>query len=148
MADSTVIALIFEDEKGADRLLDTIEETLILELFPIDDAAVAVYKQDGAVVVKQWAHPLSDNGFSPQLWEFLIKTLLSGWGLHIDDWPIEAFKRVFLPGTSVFFSLIEPYASRDVILLFREYNGTLIYSGLTEEQKVLLKAAASHQAHS
>jgi uncharacterized membrane protein len=73
----------------------------------------------------------------------VIKTLLSGWGRdHIDDWFIEQFKQLFQSGTSAFFCLIEPSASRDVLLQFRAFRGTLIYAGLTEEQKVQLKAAA------
>lgn len=142
MADSTMVVLVFEDEEGAERLFDTFEETLNAESFPIDDAAVAIYKQTGEVSVKQWAHPLSENGFTPQLWKFVIKTLLSGWGYHIDDWSIEKFKQVFHPGASAFFCLIEPSASRDVLLQFGQLRGTLIYAGFTEEQKVLLKAAA------
>lgn len=78
MADSTMIVLVFEDEEGAERLFNTFEETLEAESFPIDDAAIALYKQGGEVIVKQWAHPLSENGFTPQLWKFVIKTLLSG----------------------------------------------------------------------
>lgn len=143
MADSTMIVLVFEDEMAAERMFDAFEETLQAESFPIDDAAVAIYKQDGEMVVKQWAHPLSENGFTPQLWKFVIKTLLSGWGYHIDDWSIEKFKQVFQPGTSAFFSLIEPSASGDVLIQLRQFRGTLIYAGFTDEQKVQLKAAAS-----
>ncbi|GHO96478.1 hypothetical protein KSF_065260 [Reticulibacter mediterranei] len=104
---------------------------------------MAIYKQTGEMLVKQWAHPLSENGFTPALWMFVIKTLLSGWGDHIDDWFIETFKQVFRSGTSAFFCLIEPSASRDVLIQLRQYRGMLIYAGLTEEQKVQLKAAAS-----
>ncbi len=104
---------------------------------------MAIYKQSGEIIVKTWTHPISENGFNPQFWEFLIKTVLSGWEHHIDDWPLEKFKQLFQPGTSAFFSLIEPDASRDVLLRLRLFNGTLIYAGLTEDQKVLLKAAAS-----
>ncbi len=146
MADSTIVALIFEDEKGAERLFDTLQETLKAESFPVDNAAVAIYKQNGEVIVKQMVHLISENGFNSQLWEFLIKTLLSGWGHHIDDWAIEKFKQVFQPGTSAFFSLIEPYASKDVIIRLRQFNGNLIYAGLTEEQKVMLKAEASRSS--
>ena len=144
MADSTIIILVFEDE-GAERLFDEFEETLKAESFPIDDAAVAIYRQTGEMLVKQWAHPLSENGFTPDLWMFMIKTLLSGWGYHIDDWSIEKFKQVFRSGTSAFFCLIEPSASRDALLQFRQFRGTLIYAGFTEEQKVQLKAAASKE---
>ena len=146
MADSTVVALVFEDEEAAERLFDTLEETLKAESFPVDNAAVVIYKQNGEVIVKQWSHPISENGFHPQHWEFLIKTVLSGWGHHIDDWSIETFKQVFQPGTSAFFSLVEPYASRDMIIKLRQFNGNLIYAGLTEEQKAMLKAAASRSS--
>jgi uncharacterized membrane protein len=143
MADSTVIVLLFEDEGGAALLFDEFEETLKAESFPIDDAAVAIYKQTGEMLVKQWAHPLSENGFTPELWTFVINTLLSGWGrYHIDDWFIEKFKQVFRSGTSAFFCLVEPFASQDVLIQFKRYRGTLIYAGFTEEQKVQLKAAA------
>lgn len=144
MADSTVIVLIFEDEQAADHLFDTLQETLKAESFPVDNAAVATYKQSGEVIVQQWSHPISENGFSPQHWEFLIKTVLSGRGYHIDDWSIESFEQLFRPGTSAFFSLVEPYASRDIIIKLGQFRGHLIYAGLTEEQKVMLKAAASH----
>ena len=143
MADSTMVVLVFEDERGAELLFDEFEEMLKAEAFPLDDAAVAIYKQTGEVLAKQWAHPLSENGFTPELWTFVIKTLLSGWGYHIDDWFIEKFKQVFQSGNSAFFCLIEPSACRDVLLQFRQFRGTLIYAGLTEEQKVQLKAAAS-----
>lgn len=143
MADSTMIVLVFEDEEGAGRLFDEFEETLKAELFPIDDAAVVIYKQTGEMFVKQWAHPLSENGFTPELWTFVIKILLSDWGYHLDDWFIERFKQVFQSGTSAFFCLIEPSASRDALLQFRQFRGTLIYTGFTEEQKVQLKSAAS-----
>jgi uncharacterized membrane protein len=145
MADSTVVVLLFEDEGGAGRLFDEFEEMLKAEAFPIDDAAVAIYKQTGEMLVKQWAHPLSENGFTPALWTFVIKTLLSGWGDHIDDWFIEKFKQVFRSGSSAFFCLVEPSASRDVLIQLRQYRGMLIYAGLTEEQKVQLKAAASQE---
>jgi uncharacterized membrane protein len=146
MADSTVIALVFEDEKAADRLFQTLEETMKAETFPIDTAAVAIYKQNGEVIVKQMVHSFSENGFTPQLWEFLIRTLLSGWGYHIDDWFLEQFKHVFQLGTSAFLCLVKPEASHGVLLRFRQFRGTLIYTGLTEEQKVLLKAAASSRS--
>src|SRR5207248_11476962 len=113
------------------------------ETFPIDDTAVAIYKQSGEMFVKQWAHPLSENGFTPALWTFVINTLLSDREYHIDDWSFEKFKQVFRSGTSAFFCLIEPDASREVLLQLREYRGTLIYAGFTDEQKVQLKAAAS-----
>ena len=146
MADSTVIALVFEDENAAERLFDTLEETLKTKSFPVDNAAIVVYKKSGETTVKQWSHPISENGFQPQHWEFLIKTVLSGWGHHIDNWSIEEFKQVFLPGTSAFFSLVEPSASRDVIIRLRQFNGKLIYAGLTEDQKALLKSAASNKS--
>ncbi len=146
MADSTVIVLIFEDEGGAERLFDNFEETLKAEAFPIDDAAVAIYKQTGEMLVKQWAHPLSENGFTSELWTFVIKTLLSGWGEHIDDWFIDTFKQLFRSGTSAFFCLIEPSASGNLLIRFREFRGTLIYAGFTEEQKVHLRAAAGKEA--
>ncbi len=41
MADSTVVALVFEDEKAAERLFNTLEQTLKAESFPIDNAAVS-----------------------------------------------------------------------------------------------------------
>ncbi len=53
MADSTVAILVFEDEKAAQRLFDTLEEMLKAASFPIDDAAVVVYKQNGEVIVTQ-----------------------------------------------------------------------------------------------
>lgn len=144
MADSTMVVLVFEDERGADLLFNEFEEMLKAEAFPIDDAAVAIYKQTGEMLVKQWAHPLSENGFTPELWTFVIKTLLSGWGQHIDDWFIEGFKQAFQPGTSAFFCLLEPSANKDVLILqFREFRGTLMYAGFTEEQKAQMKAAAS-----
>jgi len=143
MADSTIIVLVFDDERGAERLFDEFEETLKAETFPIDDAAVVVYKQTGEMLVNQWAHPLSENGFTPALWTFVINTLLSGWENHIDDWPIEKFKQVFRSGSSAFLCLIEPSVSKDVLFQFRQYRGTLIYAGFTEEQKVQLKVAAS-----
>ncbi len=146
MADSTVVVLVFEDEQAAERLFDTLQETLKAESFPVNNAAMATYKQNGEVIVQQWSHPISENGFSHEHWEFLIKTVLSGWGHHIDDWSIEKFKQLFQPGTSAFFSLVEPYASRDIIIKLRQFNGNLIYAGLTEEQKVLLKAAASRSS--
>ncbi len=143
MADSTVVALVFEDEKAAERLFNTLEDTLKAESFPVDNAAVAIYKQDGEIIVKQKVHTISENGFDAQLWEFLIRTVLSGWGYHIDDWSIEKFQQLFRPGTSAFFSLIEPHASREVIIKLRQFNGNLVYAGLAEEQKVQLRAAAS-----
>jgi uncharacterized membrane protein len=144
MADSTMIVVVFDDEEGAGHLFDEFEETLKAESFPIDDAAVAIYKkQTGEMFVKQWAHPLSENGFTPALWAFVINTLLSDRTYHIDDWSFEKFKQVFQSGTSAFFCLIEPSASRDVLIEFRQFRGTLIYAGFTEEQKVQLKAAAS-----
>ncbi|GHO87381.1 DUF1269 domain-containing protein [Dictyobacter formicarum] len=143
MADSTMIVLLFDDERGAERLFDEFEETLKDESFPIDDAAVVTYKQTGELLVKQWSHPLSENGFTSELWTFVIKTLLSGLEYHIDDWFIEKFKQVFQSGSSALFCLIEPSASREILIQFRQFRGTLIYAGFTEEQKVQLKAAAS-----
>ncbi|MBA2681468.1 MAG: DUF1269 domain-containing protein [Ktedonobacteraceae bacterium] len=143
MADSTVVALVFEDENAAERLFNTLEQTLKAESLPIDNAAVAIYKQDGEIIVRQMVHPISENGFDTQLWEFVIRTLLSGWGYHIDDWSIEKFKQLFRPGTSAFFTLIEPNASGEVITKLRQFNGNLIYAGFTEEQKVQLREAAS-----
>jgi uncharacterized membrane protein len=137
-----VIVLVFEDEKAAERLFDTLQETLKAEALPVDNAAVAIYEQNGEVIVKQMVHALSENGFNARFWEFLIKTLLSVWGYHIDDWFIEQFKQWFLPGTSAFFTLVEPSASKDMILKLRYFKGNLIYIGLTEEQKALLKTAA------
>ena len=67
MADSTMIVLLFDDEGGAERLFDEFEETLKAEAFPIDAAAAVIYKQTGEMSVKQWAHPLSENGFTPSL---------------------------------------------------------------------------------
>lgn len=143
MADSMMIVLVFEDEGGAERLFNEFEETLKAESFPIDDAAVATYKQTGEVLVKQWAHPLSENGFTSELWTFVIKMLLSDWEYPIEDWSIEKFKQVYRSGTSAFFCLIEPSASREVLIQFRQFRGTLIYAEFTEELKVQLKAAAS-----
>lgn len=143
MAESTVIALVFEDEQAADHLFDMLEQIMTAESFPVDNAAVAVYRQSGEVIVKQMTYLTGESGFSPRIWEFLLKTVLSGWGHHIDDWSIENFKQVFQPGTSAFFSLIESYASGDLIHKLREFKGHLIYAGLTDEQKAMLKAAAS-----
>lgn len=143
MADSTMIVVIFEDERGAKLLFDEFEETLKAETFPIDDTAVAIYRQSGEMSVRQWAHPLSENGFTPALWAFVINALLSDRAYHIDDWSFEKFKQVFRSGSSAFFCLIEPSASKDVLFQLRQFRGTLIYAGFTEEQKSQLKAAAS-----
>lgn len=143
MADSTLIVVVFADERGAGLLFDEFEEMLKAEAFPIDDAAVAVYRQNGEMSVKQWVHPLSENGFTPALWAYVIDTLLSEREYYIDDWSFEKFQQVFRSGSSAFFCLIEPFASKDVLFQLRQFRGTLIYAGLTEEQKAQLKVAAS-----
>ena len=146
MAESTVVVLVFEDEKDGERLFDTLQQRMAVESFPVNNAAVAIYRQDGEVTVRQMIHQISENGFSPRDWEFLIKTVLSGWGHHIDDWSIEKFQQVFHPGTSAFFSLLEPRANREILLKLGQFNGTLIYAGFTEAQKAALKAEATRSS--
>jgi uncharacterized membrane protein len=83
MAESTMIVLVFEDEKAAERLFDTLQQTLKAESFPVDAAAVAVYEHNGEVTVRQMVHPLSESGFTPHLWEFMIKTCSRDGGITL-----------------------------------------------------------------
>ena len=49
MAESTVVALVFEDENDAERLFDTLQQTLEVASFPINNAAITTYRQKGVI---------------------------------------------------------------------------------------------------
>ena len=142
MAESTMIVLVFDEEQRAEQLWQRLEELQRSGLVPRNDAAMVICRQDGQVIVQQVVHAASEGDFNVQTWEFIIKTLLSGWSLGIDDWFIQQIKQQLLPGTSAFFILVDEFRSQEALLAFRSYQGKLFYNGLTAEDKAKIKRAA------
>ena len=142
MAESTLIALVLDDEQQAERLWLRTQELQRSSLIPAEDAAIVIIRQHGQVIVQQVVDPTGGNAFNAQTWEYVIKTLLSGWSGGIDDWFIQQMKQHLLPGTSALFLLVDQPTTQDVLFALRGYSGKRFYCGLSTEDKARIRVAA------
>ncbi|EFH89953.1 DUF1269 domain-containing protein [Ktedonobacter racemifer] len=142
MAESRLIALVFDGEQEAEQLWLRTQELQRSGLIPPGDAAIVIIRLDGQVIVQQVVDPTDGDAFNAQTWEYVIKTLLSGWGEGIDDWFVQQVKQHLLPGTSALFLLVDPSKAQEVVHALRGYPGKRFYSVLSTEDKARIRAAA------
>ncbi|GHO54068.1 DUF1269 domain-containing protein [Ktedonobacter robiniae] len=142
MAESRLIALVFDGEQEAEQLWLRTQELKRSGLIPPGDAAIVIIRLDSQVIVQEVVDPTDGDAFNAQTWEYVIKTLLSGWGKGIDDWFVQQVKQHLLPGTSALFLLVDPSKAQDVVHALSGYPGNRFYSALSTEDKARIRAAA------
>lgn len=154
---SSLVVLAFDDEKGAEQMREKMYDFQKRELITLDDAAVAVRKENGHVKVKQ-AHSLVGSGaLGGSFWGLLIGMIfwmpwlgmaigtvtgaLSGKlaDIGIDDEFIEEVSETVEPGSSALFLLAR---DANVDRIAEELEGTdfeLIETNLTPEDETRLR---------
>jgi len=154
---SSLVVLAFDDEGGAEQMREKMYDLQKRELITLDDAAVAVRKENGHVKVKQ-AHSLVGAGaLGGSFWGLLIGMIfwmpwlgmaigavtgaLSGKlaDIGIDDDFIEEVSEAVEPGSSALFML-----ARDAQLerIQEELEGTsfdIIQTNLSPEDETKLR---------
>ncbi len=157
-----LIAIAFDDMKGAEQALGVVEEMEKDYLLSTDDAVIAVRKENGKVKLKQSVNLVKIGATQGGLWGALIGLILTGplgmlllggasagFGAMVGSVSDYGIKDTFIrklgkelqPGSSALFFLVTNMTEDKMLEQMKEINGTIIQTSLSEEFEEKLKAA-------
>lgn len=156
---ANLFVLAFDNEQGAARTLQKLEELQKQELIAVEDAAVAVHPKDGKVKIKQAVSMSGGGAVGGAFWGMLFGLIffapfagmaigavsgalmgkLADYG--IDDAMIKRLSKRLTPGTSALFLLSHGAQREKVIDALCPFGGELIQSSLSPEEEAELKKA-------
>ncbi len=156
---SSLVVLAFDDMDGAEQMRDRLFDFQKRELITLEDAAVAVRKENGHVKVKQ-AHSLVGAGaLGGAFWGLLLGLIfwmpwlgmaigaatgaLSGKvaDIGIDDDFIESVAEAVEPGSSALFLLARDANTERIVEELSDVEFEIIETNLTPEDETRLKEA-------
>lgn len=156
---ANLFVLAFKDEQGAGNTLQEVAKLQKQELINVEDAVVAVHRQDGKVKVRQANHLAGAGALGGAFWGMLFGLIffvpfagmavgaatgalmgkLSDYG--IDDTFIKTVSKKIQPGMSALFLLVRDAQREKVIAALKPYGGELIQSSLSPAQEAELREA-------
>ena len=156
---ANLFVLSFKDEQGADNTLQKVMDMQKQELIKVDDAAVAIHRQDGKLKVHQANKLVGAGALGGAFWGLLFGLIFfvpvagaaigaatgalmgkfSDYG--IDDKFIKRVSNEVSPGSSALFLLVHDVQREKVIDALKPFGGQLIESSLSPEQENELKEA-------
>lgn len=154
-----LFVITFQDETGANDMLDEVIRLKKQKLISVDDAAVVVHPQNGKVKVKQAKSLTGAGALGGAFWGMLFGLIffmplaglaigaatgalagkLSDYG--IDDKFIKSIADKVTPGTSALFLLVHGAQREKVIAALKPYGGELLQSSLSPKQEAQLREA-------
>ena len=161
MSDLVVVA--FDDEEKAFAVRDTMVRMQKEHLVALEDAAVAVRRQDGKVKVHQAVSLVGAGAFGGAFWGFLIGIIflmpflgaaigaatgaLSGKfkDLGVDDNFIKEITNALQPGNSAIFLLFRDATYDKLLEELEPFKGTVLKTSLSNEQEAKLKEAFAQE---
>jgi uncharacterized membrane protein len=156
---SDLVVLVFQDESGAQQVLDEVGQLQRQHLIDLADAATVVRGQDGKPKVKQANSLVGAGAWGGAFWGMLIGLLffmpflglaagaLGGAiggkfeDIGIDDNFIKQVGASIQPGQSALFLLIREATPDRVIEALKPHNPEVIHTSLSSEQEAKLKDA-------
>ncbi len=157
MSDLVVIA--FDDETTAETLRTKLLQMQRNYLVDLEDAVVAVKKEDGKVKLHQIHHLTAQGAIAGTFWGMLIGLIFMSPFLGaavgaaagavtgaladvgIDDRFMKELSDTLQPGASALFILIRKAPTDKVLEELRPYKGKVIQTSLSHEDEEALKAA-------
>jgi uncharacterized membrane protein len=161
---STMVVFAFNDEIGAERMRDELEELQKERLVTLDDAAVVVRKQDGKVKVKHATSLVGAGALGGAFWGMLIGLLffmpwlglavgaLSGavagklTDVGIDDEFIKEVGQKIKLGNSALFLLVREATVDRLVDRLKPFHGHIIKTSLSKEDEMKLRESFGAEA--
>lgn len=161
MSDLVVVA--FDNEETAFQVRDTMARMQKEHLVALEDAAVAVRRQDGKVKVTQAVGLVGRGTFGGAFWGFLIGLIffvpffgaaigaaagaLAGkfTDIGVDDKFIKQVGTTLQPGNSAIFLLFRDATYDKVLEELEPFKGTVVKTSLSNDQEAKLKEAFAEE---
>ena len=155
MSDLVVVA--FDDEATAFKVRDTMARMQKEHLVALEDAAIAVRRQDGKVKIHQAVSLVGGGAFGGAFWGFLIGLIffvpffgaaigaaagaLTGKfsDIGVDDKFIKQVGDTLQPGGSAIFLLFRDATYDKLLEELEPFKGTVVKTSLSNEQGAKLK---------
>jgi uncharacterized membrane protein len=156
---SNLFVVAFDDQHGAERLLNAMADWQRQNLIKIDDAAILTRRADGKPKIKQARNLVGVGALGGAFWGMLIGLLfLAPWlGLAIgagvgalsgklasagvDKKFIDDVSAAVKPGGSALFVYTREAVVDRIVPQLGQFNGKLIHTSLSKEQEAQLKEA-------
>ena len=160
MSDLVVVA--FDDDTTAFKVRDTMARMQKEHLVALEDAAIAVRRQDGKVKIHQAVSLVGGGAFGGAFWGFLIGLIffvpffgaaigaaagaLTGKfsDIGVDDKFIKQVGETLQPGNSAIFLLFRDATYDKVLEELEPFRGTVVKTSLSNDQEAKLKEAFAH----
>lgn len=130
-----LIAVTFDNEQEADRVLTELARLQKEYLIDLEDAVIVVQPRDGKVQLKQ---SISMVGTGPGA----LSGSLVDYG--IDDDFIRSLGEKLKPGSSAMFVLVRKAQPEKVLSELSRFRGQVLRTSLSPEQQARLQAALEH----
>ncbi len=156
---SNLFVVAFEDQYGADRLLNALGDWQKQNLIQVDDAAVLIRKPDGKPKIRQAKNLVGAGAMGGAFWGMLIGLLfLAPWlglaigagmgalggkmaGTGIDKKFIDEVSASIKPGGSALFAYTHGGVIDKIAPQLKQFNGKLIQTSLSNEDEAKVRAA-------
>ena len=161
MSDLVVVA--FDDELKAFAVRDAMVRMQKEHLVALQDAAIAVRRQDGKVKIHQATSLVGSGGLGGAFWGFLIGLIflvpflgaaigaatgaLAGkfTDLGVDDKFIKQVGTTLQPGNSAIFLLFRDATYDKLLEELEPFKGTVVKTSLSNDQEAKLKEAFAEE---
>lgn len=161
---SDLIVVSYDSEEKANQIRTKLMQLSKDYLIELEDAVVAVKKEDGKVKLQQMYNLTAGGAISGGFWGLLIGTIflsplfglavgagagavtgaLSDAGIN-DDF-MKQLAATFTPGTSLLFILVKKITPDKVLAELKGTGGKVIKTSLTHESEAKLQAALDGKA--
>jgi uncharacterized membrane protein len=156
---SDLVVLVFQDEGGAQKVLDEVGQLQKQQLITLDDAATVVRGKDGKPKVKQAVSLVGAGAWGGAFWGMLIGLLFfMPWlglamgaitgalvgrftDIGIDDSFIKDVGQKIQPGQSALFLLVRQATMDRVLEALKPYHPEVLQTNLSQEQEAKLREA-------
>ena len=154
---SDLVVISFDDEQKGFQVRDAMAKMQKEHLVSLQDAAVAVRKQDGKVKIHQAGSLVAGGAFGGAFWGFLIGLIffvpflgaaigaatgaLAGkfTDIGVDDKFIKEVGETLQPGNSAIFLLFSDAKYDRILEELEPFKGTVVKTSLTRDQEAQLK---------
>jgi uncharacterized membrane protein len=158
---STLIAIAYPDEQGAERAIEVVRRLVKENLLEIEDAAYVTKDQKGKLKLHQSNSLVAGGAATGALWGMLFGLLffvpflgaavgaasgaLAGkfTDLGIDDNFMKELSQKLQPGSSALFTLVVRSTRDRVLPEMSKLGGTLLHTSLDKETEEMLQEALS-----
>jgi uncharacterized membrane protein len=159
MTMSNLVAIAYDDESTAEKVLETLRRMQARHLIDLEDAVWVTHSPDGKVKLHQNVNTTAAGAAGGALWGTLIGLLFfmplvglavgAGTGaiagkltdVGVDDKLAKTLGEKLRPGTSALLVLVRSVTADKVLPELRQFGGHLIQSSLPSGAEARLRAA-------